>query len=769
MLFAVKAMGGYIVKNKLVIYILIVYFILLTIVLITQIPKNNEPVNEPIVTELKYEEKLKNAVVFYIGSPLAVIKEEQVLIDSSNPSLSPEVINGSTYIPARFLKNAFGANVDRNSQTRETTVRYNNRAIVFTDEKNEIKIVDNNSEETKKIEAKPVILHDCVYVPLKVIAEDLNKEIFFYNNLVVVSDIEDIFSPETEGDKLELLTEQVNSLPTIGTADKLKQLVSEKSNIYNLFNSTNSGQNDASVEDEAKQTVDFSQVNENKIGNTSSADIIKSNGKYIFYINENAVEVISAENAENMAVCSEITFEKEFTPVKLLLKDNSLVVMGNCVKENSLDIHNQLMQACIYDISDATNPILIRKLDTDGEYFNSRLVGNYLYLFAMADSLKLYDEKSYYPVSYYDSAVEDERNEEEFSNIKYFPDMTDKNYTTVIAVDLEENSKEANIKTFLGSGKDIYVSDNSIYFLCRRAVADIYSENKLETNIYKFSMIEGKLNYEKRANIKGSVYNRFSMTENNGYFKVATTQTENGTISNNVYVFNTQLEPCGALERVALGQKINSVRFLGDKAYMMSFNTLDPVYAVDLKDAHKLEGLGSLKLPSYSNFLKYYDENHILAFGKEIIEYEGKAYYKGLKLTMYDVTDFKNPIALFSQNIGDKGTDSIALKDPKAFLMDKENGKIIFPINLFSLKEEADELDYGMFSFEGAKAYSFDLEGGFKEITNITHLSSAQYDEKAEIKRVLYMNDVIFALSENKITATSLRGEQLKEVYFAQQ
>lgn len=758
-------MGGYIVKNKVVIYILIAYFILLTIVLITQIPKKDEPVNEPIVTELKYEEKLKNAVVFYIGSPLAVINEEQILIDENDASLVPEIIDGNTYVPARVLRTAFGASVDRNVQTAETTVRYNNKAIVFTDEKKEIKIADNNSEVTKEINAAPVILHDCIYVPLKVIADDLNKEIFFYNNLVVVSDIKDIFSPETEGDKLALLTEQVNSLPNIGAIDKLKQLIGGKNNIQSLFGANNS-QNDASVNDEANKAVDFSLLNENQLGNTSDADIIKSNGEYIFYINNDAVEIISAENAEKMEISSEITFEKGFTPCKLLLKDKKLMVMGNYADEEETDIHNKFSKVYIYDITDTKNPALERQLYTDGEYFNARLNDKYLYFLATVDAASLYDGKTYYPVSYYDSCVEDKRNEEEFSNIKYFPDMTSKNYTTVISVDIEDKEKAADIKTFLGSGEDIYISQDSIYFLCRKAVEDIYSENKLETNIYKFSLENGRINYTKRANVNGALYNKYSMQENNGYFSLATSRTNNNTVSNNVYVFDSKLEKCGLIENVALGTKINSARFIGDKVYMLTFNTSDPVYVVDLKDPTKLQNLGQINLPSYSNFLKYYDENHILAFGKEVTEIEGKAYYKGLKLSMLDVTDFRNPKTIFTQSIGNKGTDSIALKDPKAFMIDSTDGKIIFPINLYTLKENANELDYGEFAFEGLKAYSFNSDEGFKELCNISHLAGSEYDEKAEIKRCLYMNDAIYALSEEKITASSLGGEKLGELIF---
>jgi uncharacterized secreted protein with C-terminal beta-propeller domain len=96
--------------------------------------------------------------------------------------------------------------------------------------------------------------------------------------------------------------------------------------------------------------------------------------------------------------------------------------------------------------------------------------------------------------------------------------------------------------------------------------------------------------------------------------------------------------------------------------------------------------MGELKIPGYSNYLHPYDENHLIGFGKDAAIYTsekqtnadqfwngGSAFYQGLKLALFDVSDIKNPKELHSITIGDRGTDSPLLWNHKALYWDNEN------------------------------------------------------------------------------------------------
>ena len=83
--------------------------------------------------------------------------------------------------------------------------------------------------------------------------------------------------------------------------------------------------------------------------------------------------------------------------------------------------------------------------------------------------------------------------------------------------------------------------------------------------------------------------------------------------------------------------------------------------------------LGSLNVTGFSDFLQPYDNTHLIGIGKETISASqgNLAWYQGLKLSLFDVTDVNNPIQMSTYIIGDRGTTSTVLTDPKALLFDK--------------------------------------------------------------------------------------------------
>ena len=105
------------------------------------------------------------------------------------------------------------------------------------------------------------------------------------------------------------------------------------------------------------------------------------------------------------------------------------------------------------------------------------------------------------------------------------------------------------------------------------------------------------------------------------------------------------------------------------------------LFVIGLKDPCNPVVLGALKIPGYSDYLHPYDENHIIGFGKDTVELPQKdwngnktgtvAFYQGMKIAIFDVTDVNNPIEMFSEKIGDRGTDSELLRNHKALLFSK--------------------------------------------------------------------------------------------------
>jgi uncharacterized secreted protein with C-terminal beta-propeller domain len=353
----------------------------------------------------------------------------------------------------------------------------------------------------------------------------------------------------------------------------------------------------------------------------------------------------------------------------------------------------------------------------------------------------------------------------------------------------------------LGSGESIYASAENLYVAVTRhniispeapgpIIYDSAAPKKpavkvsdRETFIYRFALNNGKLDYTGKGQVPGSILNQFSMDESKGYFRIATTKGDlwgegENTSKNNLYVLDTEMSVCGSLEDIAPGEKIYSTRFMGDRAYMVTFKKVDPLFVIDLKDAKNPKILGALKIPGYSDYLHPYDENHIIGFGKDTIELSNEgwgkigsttAYYQGMKIALFDVTDVNNPKEKFKELIGDRGTDSELLRDHKALLFSKEKNLMAFPVTVMEIKDRQNITAgnmpaYGSFAFQGAYVYNIDLVEGFKLKARISHISEEEYsksgdrwyDSTKNVARIIYIGNDIYTISKGMIKANGI-------------
>src|SRR3989344_6604872 len=105
--------------------------------------------------------------------------------------------------------------------------------------------------------------------------------------------------------------------------------------------------------------------------------------------------------------------------------------------------------------------------------------------------------------------------------------------------------------------------------------------------------------------------------------------------------------------------------FLQHPAYLVTFKQTDPLFVVDLSDPRNPKVLGQLKVPGFSNYLHPYDETMLIGLGKNAVENEfGGATIKGLKISLYDVSDVANPKEIAQYAINDPSSDSPALYEP---------------------------------------------------------------------------------------------------------
>ncbi len=535
-----------------------------------------------------------------------------------------------------------------------------------------------------------------------------------------------------------------------------------------------------------------------QVEGVDEADIVKNDGKYIYWLKDNTVRVIEAYPASSMKELSKVTFDDEnFYPSEMFLDNDRLMVIGTSyesiltqaskIDSSVIDIwqpYNTLTKVYIFNTANKSDVKVERKLSLEGSYLSSRKVGDKVYLIAN-------DYNYYWPWGEGDTYKEgdilplfsDSRTGKvdtlvECSDVQFVPGVVDNtSYMSVLSVDIDSPTSEVKKEVVIGSSSNIYASTKNLYIA--QPKYDYWAWYKEggeteQTYIHKFSLSD--LSYKGVGTVSGSILNQFSMDEDGEYFRIATTTGDvwSSTQSkNNLFVLNTDLKVVGSLTGLAPGERIYSVRFIGDRAYMVTYEETDPLFVIGLENPSVPVVLGQLKIPGFSNYLHPYGENYLIGFGKETTDDgvdNGFSWVEGMKIAMFDVTDVNNPKELHRELIGDRGTYSELLYNHKALLFNEEKGFMAFPITVAKLSDEekaGTSWIWGKYIFQGAYVYDISVADGFKLRGTVTHYD-AGYDSEnywsgisEDIQRILYIGNHFYTLSNQAVKANVM--SDLKE------
>ncbi|KAB3530043.1 beta-propeller domain-containing protein [Alkaliphilus serpentinus] len=563
-----------------------------------------------------------------------------------------------------------------------------------------------------------------------------------------------------------------------------------------------------SVEPTASGSDDFSETNI-QVAGVDEGDIIKTDGEYIYHLKDYQLRVYKAYPAEELKLIKTIELEDSFRFIEAYLHEEQLIVIGSKevnmkeedygeVKQDAKiskplpphHIYKDFTKVVVIDRKSKDFNIL-KEFEIEGNYFSSRKVKDNLYMVSNKSMYTYkpitrmtlfgryeYEEKLVVETPCYktdDSQLESIPVED----ISYFPSFSSPEYMTVSTIDLGDLTREPHLETYIGASNSIYVSTENLYIANTQYQEATFGDrdgiNESITEIHKIKLEDGKTSYSGSGTVKGRILNQFSMDEKGGYFRIATTtgeiwRSDEFTSKNHLFVLDDKLKVVGRVEDIAPTERIYSMRFMGDKAYMVTFRETDPFYVIDLKEPTDPKILGYLKIPGYSNYLHPYDENHIIGFGKEVHETKQGFVEAGMKIAVFDVSDVANPIEKFKVEIGGRGTYSELLHNHKALLFDKGRNLLAFPVTVYSQEESEDNFWVGNFEFQGAYVYNLDMESGFTLRGQISHLSKEDYMKAGSyyhhgdktLERIVRIDNVLYTVSGGMVKATSL--EDMSEI-----
>lgn len=548
----------------------------------------------------------------------------------------------------------------------------------------------------------------------------------------------------------------------------------------------------------SSNTKDYSTTNI-QVENVDEADIVKTDGDYIYSISEDNVIITDAKDPKQPKVVATIQSEDDDIPEDIILYKDKLVVISTKGNQTQRYYYNNRMNTVvkIYNITSREKPMLTKSYEMYEPYYTSRCIDNVLYVIS-SGNLRKEDDKIV--VGYNEDNMEKEMS---IDKIKYLKDVKTTKQTLISTVDLNNKTADIKLDSYLMNISNAYVSENAIYLLNQKynndskipikllfgfkgvfGLEDYYemdSESGYYTEIYKFDIKEN-VEYKAKTKVKGKTINQYSLDEKDNHLRIALYDNDGSRVA----IFDEDLKQIGISDNVAKGEKMYSSRFIGDKVYFVTYKTMDPLFVMDLSNETKPKVLGKLKIPGYSTYLHPYDENHIIGIGmetKEIINRNsnGKvisttAKVVGMKMALFDVSNVNSPVQISSVVIGDSRTTSAILTNPKALLFSKEKSLIAIPVNNYSQDFEVTSSNnyetminnYTKYSkpynAEGYFVYNINVQDGFKLKGVITHekTNATYYYSNSKLLRGLYIDNNLYTVSETMIKVNEL--DSLKAV-----
>jgi hypothetical protein len=252
-----------------------------------------------------------------------------------------------------------------------------------------------------------------------------------------------------------------------------------------------------------------------------------------------------------------------------------------------------------------------------------------------------------------------------------------------LAAPIGTSSVMATGDTVYASQDRMYVSTNIWTPFINEQTNEWLDEN-YETAIHRFSIAgAGAARYEASGSVEGHLLNQFSMNDRDGVFYVATTKgapwaesSESQIVS--MEVNGDQLEQIGSVGGLGLGERIFSVRYVDDTAYVVTFRQVDPFYVIDLSDPRNMVVQGELKIPGFSNYLHPISDDLVIGVGQDATD-DGRT--TGTKVSLFDVSDPTNPLEIDVWTLPNAFSD--AQFDHRAFLWWGPTNTAVLPLQSY--------------------------------------------------------------------------------------
>lgn len=556
---------------------------------------------------------------------------------------------------------------------------------------------------------------------------------------------------------------------------------------------------------------EFSETNNQESG-VDEADLMKVDSRFVYAVHHDHLVIVEAEAAaedrdvENFRVSgaklvAELPIDGQ--PFDLHLEGDRIVILARTDRQEIKELFRGdapnrpdtmgATKAILVDITDRANPRMMRELILEGDYISSRRIKDNVFLVMRAElrgnqdpnedpsSENFLDRRrsqvnnariggwlpSYYDVRYARNGNIASRSVERcscrntFTSEKGAGDST----LTIYTMDLEKGDSQVSNTTVVGDGGTVYGSLDSLVIALNgygRAQADepqrVFNDDGTTTTaasegpvtfLHRFALRGDTVRYNASGVVEGWTLNQFSLSEHDGFLRVATQIGERSAPDTHSAVFTMKvtsktdelfnvggtqpdyLKVQGRLDGIAPGEDMYAIRFMGDRAYMVTFIQTDPLWNINLKDPTRPRIDGELHVPGFSTYLHPIAGRRLLAIGRGDNR-------NAVKLSLFDINR-DDPRVITEKEVGRNGADSEAISDHRAFRYIPEYDVLAVPMTLTRAN--------------GLQLYKVDQ--GFKHLGLVEH-DAMRTTGDVTVRRAYRVGRNLFAISGVGLSVTDL-------------
>jgi uncharacterized secreted protein with C-terminal beta-propeller domain len=515
----------------------------------------------------------------------------------------------------------------------------------------------------------------------------------------------------------------------------------------------------------------FSGTNNQEAG-VDEPDIVKTNGDLLLVLRRNK-QLLEAVDVSGTSprLLSHLPVSLP-SVASLLLSGHTAVVLGQRTEGQ-----RAVTTAEVYDVTDAASMKHLRTFRVTGQLLDARFVhGRIMLVTQSAPALRWV-----YPggprtesesLQQNEAIIRDADAHQWLPSVRVTPQLRtyeaqcDATYhpvkasgistTSIVTLDPAQDAPTANL-TVVGGSNIMYASQSALYLTTASWTDQLTMrdgrDTPVTTQVHGFDITSpDHISTLGSGTVAGTLTDQYALSEDKGYLRVATTlgtpqpPTGEGTTpakdalsDNRVTVLKPVdgvLTQVGEVRGLGRGQRIYGVRFLGDTGYVVTFRTIDPLYALDLSDPRHPTVKGALHISGYSSALFPLDEGQLLGIGQSVGSHQQQL---GAQAEVFDVSDLTHP-ALTGKLVWPAAMSS-AQDDHHALLWWPSEHLVVMPLQ----------------SYRDGRATAVVLRvgsgGTLKEIGRVHAPTNAW---SAQITRAVVVGDLLYSVTDDGLVVAPL-------------